>query len=344
MFGLLGYIRAGVFIAAHMEREASQRIVYLVQVSTSMSIVRFLSTHLSDFMSQVDMIMYSILIIQISHIIRVDYTLLRLSRRLSYLLIIEKIRPLVITWHDSNMFLHAQSLMVNAMVIMAVSMVPENIANSSEGSVLVTAVTFMYSDVLNFVLGWRDVRLTVFVVSSVAVCLFDRFTPKSRSLTALSSVGSCISITVMYLTLTDWYRGGDRVEVVNGRIGGGGETRTLLLVFITAMTYECLVFAGVANYTRDYVIFLVASDISSVTRGWVCAVAVLGVLVAFQCVFPGPRAWVTQCVLIVLINITVEMVLSYVEFLAVHDTFVTLKTSALVLQFVIHEMAILLGT
>jgi hypothetical protein len=86
-------------------------------------------------------------------------------------------------------------------------------------------------------------------------------------------------------------------------------------------------------------VFLVASEIASAAHGWTWVVALL---MGTACLrwWPGPRAWITQCMLLVLINVTVESVLTYIEFLAVHDTFITLKTSALVLQFLLHELAI----
>lgn len=309
-----------------------QRVLNLVNVSTSMSIVRFLSTHLNDFMGVNDTILYSILVIQASNLFGKDYTLMRLSRRVSYLLIVEKIRPFATAWSRSNMFLHLQSLLTNALIITATALVPQAWAESSEGAVIITSVQFMYCNALNFVIQWRDIRISIFVLCVVVIHVLERMRFRSHVWSVLSTIGASISVTIVHAIITDWPDSGNR-------FGTGAETRLLYLAVVSTMAYGCAFFLDVAESTRDYLVFLVASEISAAAHGttWIIA---LFMITACLRQWPGSRSWITQCVLIVIVNVIVESVLSYIEFLAVHDTFITLKTSALVLQFLLHEMAL----
>lgn len=317
---------------------APQRVLTLVNVSTSMFIVRFLSTHLEDFMGRLDTVLYSVLVIQASNLFGKDYTLLRLSRRLSYLLIVEKIRPLASSWQGSSVFVHIQSLLTNSLIITATALVPQNVAESSEGAIIITAVQFMYSDALNFVTRWRDIRLATLVVCVVAVHYLGGLKLRSHIGRVLVSIGATIGVTVAHTIITEWHDGADVVGR-DAAFGHGMETRILFLSMVATTAYGCAFFLDVAESTRDYMTFLVASEFAAAAHGWSWIVILL---MGTACMrwWPGPRSWMTQCMLIVLINVIVESVLSYIEFLAIHDTFITLKTSALVLQFLLHEMAL----
>jgi hypothetical protein len=55
----------------------------------------------------------------------------------------------------------------------------------------------------------------------------------------------------------------------------------------------------------------------------------------------GLESWATRVVILVLVNVTVSVAISYIQKLAVYDTVVTLKTSALIIQFVLHEFSVL---
>jgi hypothetical protein len=51
------------------------------------------------------------------------------------------------------------------------------------------------------------------------------------------------------------------------------------------------------------------------------------------------KSWATRVVILVAVNVAVSRMLMYIKTLAAYDTIITLKTSAIVIQFVMHELS-----
>ena len=316
--------------------ETPQRVLSLLEVSTSMFIVRFLSTYIDNFLSRFAAMLYSILIIQLSFLLPHD-TLLILSRRISLLMIVEMVRPMARTWESEGgwveaptaesglRFVRIHSLMVTMLVLCAVALVPARLAKTREGQIVLTAILYMYSDTLDFLALYCDMRLAVLALSFASLMLCESWRPSSRLERVLAESGASISVSVLHSTLLAWH-------------ADAADSRLLFLAMVTTLTYGVAFFLDVAQDTRDFMVFTVASELSAAFGGWMWLV-VFGL--AYSCfrLWPGPHSWVTQCVLMAWVNQIVKAVLGYIRFLAVNDTFVTLKTAAIVLQFLIHELS-----
>jgi hypothetical protein len=122
---------------------------------------------------------------------------------------------------------------------------------------------------------------------------------------------------------------------------GNRDLRLLYLMISITLAHGASCIVSVAESTRDYMVYSVASVISEVMGDnpvlW--AVALVPGIMGLRH-WPGENAWATHCALIVFVNLLVGTALGYIHRLAVYDTFVTLKTAALVLQFGLHELAV----
>ena len=96
---------------------------------------------------------------------------------------------------------------------------------------------------------------------------------------------------------------------------------------------------SVAESTYDFLLYNMASTREPVVRGEVVPAFML---LLFLERFLGWGVWVTRVVLLVFVGLVVDIVLTYIAGLAATDTILTLKVSALVLQFLLHEIGIVL--
>lgn len=314
--------------------DSPARILTLVNVSTTLSIVRFLTHRMQDWCNSFDMCLYSILIIMCSHLYGVDYQLLKLSRRLSYLMLVDRIRPYTRMWKEAQMVLHVQSVLVNVGIIAVLSLVPEPWARSAEGVVIVTAVQYMYSDVFDFLTEWGDAKFSVLIVSGAVMWWLTREQQKKNNSHLCALALEILSSIVVNVVIGTLLRG----------VWGGRDVKLVYLMLSITLAHGVSCFVNVASTTRDYMVYSVASVVSEALGGdpllW--AVALLAAIMGMRH-WPGANTWASHCAMIVFVNLLVTAALEYIHRLAVYDTFVTLKTAALVLQFCLHEVAVLLG-
>jgi hypothetical protein len=330
----------------------SKRILNLVSVSTSMAIVSFLCKHLDSwFVSTLDACLYSILFIVVSELFETDNALLPLSRRLSLLVLVEKIRPFTRV-ASGTAALHIESMMSNALIVVATALVPARIAESEDGAVLLTAVQYMYADSMDFAAEWHDIRLSVLLVAIVALHVFNngmigadgeaaRHYRSSKIWSTLCAIGSMVCISLILKILLGIVRS----------VTFHADAYALHLALIITVVHAAAFFVmDVAGPTSDYMQFNMASEFSnsmiastqqqsSAAMGWwwIHAAAVFIVFGMLRW-WPGPNMWATQCAMLVFVNLVVFAALQYIKRLAVSDAFITLKTSALVLQFVMHQL------
>ena len=333
---------------------SSWRVLQMVEVSTSMCVVRYLSEHLEDWMGPLDTCLYSVVVVACTQVLGMGglawaqpYGLLGLSRRVSLLLLVEKMRPFVQTWATlgdgrwgGDAWAPVESVLGSGLVLTATALVPPELSDTEEGEVILTAVRYMYADVFGFAVRlWPDMRLAVLGVAATGLCWLggggggDK--EESRLWAALRDVGSvaCANLAVSVLACED-----------RGAAGPWAQLMHLLLVM--TMVHSATAFAGVARTAQEYLVYMVSAGIADAVSdglpggGGADALVVGGAAWCLYCVWPGPRAWISQCMLLAFVNVLVASALAYIRRLAAHDTFITLKTSAVVLHFLLHEAVV----
>jgi len=348
-------------MATPLFRDASERILHMVDVAASMSVVRYLLRHMEKGMqlSPLDACLYSVAVIGFTQAMmnRVHFQLAALSRRISFLILVEKVRPFVVAWMrdegrggPASWEATGQAVISNGLILIMTALVPREIASTREGAIILTAIQYMYADVLSCVVRrWPDARMAALALGIEALHWLARQRFRSHLWAVLCDVGSaaCVNLVVGLVV--------DMTAVEDG--GGGGGARLLSLLLVTTMVYSVARFIGVAEAARDYFVFLVASEVpraflaapggsgddNSGEEGWVVLGCLATAATLFRTVWPGPRSWMSDCVLVAGVNVAVERVLGYIQRLAVNDTIITLKTSALVLQFMLHEFGVVLA-
>jgi hypothetical protein len=308
---------------------------------------------MDDWMGPLDTCLYSVVVIACTQVLGMGglawtqpYGLLGLSRRISFLLLVEKMRPFVRMWLDDaglsangwDAWVLVQSVLSNGLILMATALVPPELADSEEGGVILTAVQYMYADVLRCGLVlWPDMRLALLALASAGLFVLGSGDDKgSRVWGTLRDVGSvaCANLVVGIVARDE----------ENGDALAGPWPRLMYLLLVTTMVHSAAAFTGVARTAQEYLVFLVAMGIATACADGLpkgADVAVVGFAAwLLYCVWPGRNAWISQCALVAFVNVLVSSALGYIRRLAAHDTFVTLKTSALVLQFLVHEVGV----
>ncbi len=343
-------------MATPLFRDASGRILHMVDVAASMSVVRYLLRHMEKGMqlSPLDACLYSVAVIGFTQAMmnRVHFQLAALSRRISFLILVEKVRPFVVAWMrdegrggPASWEATGQAVISNGLILIMTALVPREIASTREGAIILTAIQYMYADVLSCVVRrWPDARMAALALGTAALHWLARQRFRSHLWVVLCDVGSaaCVNLVVGLVV--------DMTEVQDEGVNGGW-ARLLSLLLVTTMVYSVARFIGIAVAARDYFVFLVASEVPRAfmvtggesDSGWVELACLAAAATLFRTVWPGPRSWMSDCVLVAGVNVAVERVLGYIQRLAVNDTIITLKTSALVLQFMLHEFGVVLA-
>ena len=301
--------------------DTAQRVLTLVNVSTTLTIVRFLTMSLNDWISPLETCLYSLLVIMCSELWGPQYQILKLSKRIGLLILVERIRPFATMWQGIDVFLKVQSVVVNVMVLVITSLIPM----TEEGSIIVTSVIYMYSSMFDF-LSDDYSPIVLLPICGVIVGGLKSNHSMSRLVALLVEVvaSSAISLVITILALPRH---------------SFHDMRFLFMALVTTMAFGVSQFLEASESAKDFLIYLIASEAASGLVGWTWA-GFMAMAVAILRVWPGPRFWITDCVLVVLVNILVAEALRYIRLLAVNDTFITLKTSALVIQFLIHEITL----
>ena len=302
------------------------RILNKVQVSTSITIARFLSVSLQETMSPLQICMLSALVLMVTYIVKHEYILSPLSRRLAVLLVLEKVRPLLGQHIDEGMIFHVHGLMVNAGFLSMLSVVPTSIQQTEEGSLLIQSIIYLYSDIFGFLAQHKNMHLTYLAAGLFGIAYLSTL-PSNMSHMFKTSV-DIVSISLTYLVLAILQTFPDALS------------ETALLQ--TLLMFTLLHFAHLPGMesVEDYLVYSVALSLQALVKSdawyWV---GILFLLMQAVSAWLSIKSMAAQVLLLVVVNLAVAQSLVYIRQLAIYDTVITLKTSALVLQFVVHELS-----
>jgi hypothetical protein len=307
--------------------EMSMRVMNQVEVSTTLTLVRFLSSNLGQFLNALDTCILSVVILLVTFVVGREYLLGALSRRLAVLLILEKLRPLIAVHIANGELFKVHGLFVNAGFLSIVALIPPSIKTSKEVSILMQAFLYLYSNVFDFLSRENGLQLTIFgfgLLSKVwlAQCQAERNTV-FRTLIEIAGIAStylCFSIIQQTL----------EVDPVS-------QVFHLLLYFILFQYLHNPELDTIQDFLVYNFAIILIGFITSDEWYWAGILFVLYQLMSFWLTI---RNGFVQILLIMLSNLVVGTILQYIRQLAVHDTVITLKTSALIVQFLIHEFTI----
>lgn len=307
--------------------DVSLRVMNQVEVSTTLTLVKFLSSNLGEFLNALDTCILSTVVLLITYVIGREYLLGALSRRLAVLMILEKLRPLIAVHIANGELFKVHGLFINAGFLSIIALIPPSVKTSKEISILIQAFLYLYSNVFDFLSREGSLQLTVLgfgLLSKVwlAQCKVERNTV-FRTLVEIAGIASTyLCFTILQQTL--------EVDPV-------AQVLHLLLYF--------LLFQYLHNPELDAIQDFLIYNFAMILIGFITSDAWYWAGILFV-LYQVTSYWLTikngfvQVVLIMLSNLVVGSVLQYIRQLAVHDTVVTLKTSALIVQFLIHEFTL----
>ena len=294
------------------------RIINQISVSTSLTIVRFLAKNLHSVISPLDMCILSFIIICVSYICGRNHHMSIMSRRLAVLLLVQTIQPLFTRIVGTD--IHVQSVMVNAGVISFVSILPSDLPEELES--IVASIIYLYSNTLNFFVHWRRERL------SIIVTLVALFRLNNHYLASHGRLQQIFAISLI-TTISDLVQDTDDT-LVDARIF----RFSLFLIVLHVVA------SNTAHQVEDSILYSYVSFVQNVLPSEPLSTTILAFLVSLACKrLIGIEAWPTRACILIGTNILVSSVLDYMQHLAVYDTIVTLKTTALVLQFAMQILA-----
>lgn len=307
--------------------DTTERIMHQINVATTAAVVRFLSTSLRTVLPVIDTSLLSLLLVIGSYLYGQENTLIQLSRRISMLLLVDKLRPLLEP--NSDFFAHVHGLMVNVGIVCLVALVPEWWRNTDEGRVVTTTIIYLYADMFDFVVA--SVRLSVLTVAAALLWVVsaEQKRPGHSHLWDLALQILAIILTNVALTALD----GSAQFVAP-------DARVLQLALQITLIYAASFVFEVAATTEDFLVYSVASTFQQFMVGdwWLWGVFLAGVVGLMRSWF-GANVWITQCAVLVLCRVVVSATLRYIQQLAMHDTVITLKAAAIVVQMILHGVA-----
>lgn len=308
--------------------DTTERIMHQINVATTAAVVRFLSSSLRTVLPVIDTSLLSLLLVLGSYLYGQENTLIQLSRRISLLLLVEKLRPLLEPSVD--FITHVQGLMVNVGIVCLVALVPEWWRRTDEGRVVSTTVIYLYANMLDFLGEIKETRLAVLTLSSALLWAVSWEQKKSNH-SHLYDLALQIAAIVLTNLATQTLRDNSFSSV---------DASVFALVLQITLIYAASFVFEVAASTQDYLVYSVASAAQGFIVGdwWLWVVFLAGVGCAMRSWF-GANVWITQCAVLVMCNVVVSATLRYIQNLAIHDTIITLKASAIVVQMVLHGVA-----
>jgi len=296
-----------------------------VEVSTTLTLVRFLSVNLSEHLNPLDTCIVAIMILLVSFVLRHEYILSALSRRLAVLLILEKIRPLLTSHIDNGEIFKVHGLFINAGFLSMVALIPPTLQSNPEVALLMQSFLYLYSNIFDFFSREQSMRITVLALSLLVKVYLSRYHAEKNSIA--KTVINITDIAATYLCLAILQKS-LHVDV----------TTQILQMLLYFLMFQFLHNPNL-NDVQDFLVYNFASILLSTitTDKWYWA-AILLCMYQVTCAWLTVRSPFVQVLLIMMTNLVVGNVLTYIKNLAVYDTIITLKTSAIVLQFVVHEI------
>lgn len=294
-----------------------ERIISQISISTSLIIAKFLSKNIHSILSPLDTCLLSSIIICLTYVFGQKHQMAILSRKLAVLLMVQTIQPLLTRVIGSDV--HIQSIIINFGIISIISVIPCN--RSEEIESLVTSIVYLYGNTLNFLVLWRREHLSVIVTLFMLFRLNNHYMPYPR-------LQQIIAISIMS-TATDIIQDTDDM-LVDARI----------LRFSLFLIVLHVVASDTAHQIEDTILYSYVGFVQEILPRQPFTTTVVAFLLSLICKhFIGVTAWPTRACILICTNVFVQSVLQYVQQLAVFDTIVTLKTCALVLQFVMQIAA-----
>jgi hypothetical protein len=304
--------------------DVSLRIMNQIEVSTTLTLVRFLSKHLQSILNPLDTIILAVVIFLVTLIVAKDYILGDLSRRLSVLLILEKIRPLLLSHIDNGEIIKVHGLFINAGFLSLVSLIPSSLKQKKEVSILLQAFIYMYSNVLWYLTLDKSLQVTILALSLFAKFVFGSIHEQhNKTFKTLLEIGGIVSTYLSFSIIQNTLHNDSHTQILQ-----------LLLIFLLfQFTHNSNL-----NEIQDFLIYtfamLLISFITSDQWYWTGVLFLIYYLLSW--ILTVENSFV-QILLIMISNLVVTNILNYIKFLATHDSIITLKTSAIVIQFIVHE-------
>jgi hypothetical protein len=299
--------------------DTTKSIIRQVDVTIGIRIARFLAVHLQDLLGQWDVCVMSVLLILISHLVTEENQVVLLGRRLSCLLLLEKITPVlraVVGYHVG-----VQTAMLDVGLLVLLSAVPKSFQEGSEGAIIYTSVVYVFVGMVG-----DSPPVWMAPLSLAAIVWASRQEPGSHLW------GQFLMIVGIVCT-------SNLTTIIANDTQGLQPDAMLLKMCVELVMLGGALQMSVAESTYDFLLYNMASTIEPVVRGEVVPAFML---LLFLERFLGWGVWVTRVVLLVFVGLVVDIVLTYIAGLAATDTILTLKVSALVLQFLLHEIGIVL--
>lgn len=290
------------------------RIINQISTSTSLIIVRFMFQHMKPLLSPLDTIILCTVIICFTYIWGQLHEMVVLSRRLSVLLIVQTLQPMLSNVIESD--IKIQSIILNCGIISIMCVIPENQSNEIES--LITSIMYLYSNVLDFLVAWHKEKLSVLVMLAMGFWLNNKYTWYNR-------LQQIISISIM--------------TTVSSIVTNTDESHIDAQLFQFSMFLVILhvVSMDMAHQVEDVIIYSYVEFVQTTLPNEPLITSIMAFFLSLACkVFLGVHTWQTRASILIFTNIIVQSFLNYIQRLAVYDSIVTLKTSALVLQFFIH--------
>ena len=307
--------------------DVSMRVMQQINVSTSLSLVRFLGASLDSVLSSLDMCVASVLVLFLSYLMGNHHTLSTLSRRLAILLILEKLKPLIVTAAEGDKIVHIRGLMLNTGVISLLAVVPPEWKKSQEAQTLVNSITYMYSDIFVFLAAWGDMHVAIFIACSAVSYFIQGIETESSIFTTTLDIISTALTSLVF-------------EIIMRHIEYQYDAAILQWMLLFTLAH-CIAIPAVHS-TEDYMLYRMAGVFQGMIKSdhWLWC----GFLFLFSRLLTswiGLKSWATRVAILVTVNVAVSRMLLYIKTLAAFDTIITLKTSAIVIQFLMHELSAL---
>lgn len=293
-----------------------ESVIHQVDVSVGITIAHMLSASYGDMIDPLDVCLMSVVTILVSHVVPSNDRILQLGRRLSCLLLLDKLTPVVRSVVSHRMGVQAAILDVGLLALLAI--VP--LQSTYEGKLIYTSVVYVFVSIVR-----EDPPLWVAPLCVLAIVW------------ASSQQGSKSHLWEQFLMIVSIVATSTLTNLVVANNDGLQDEAKLLKMCLELVLLGAALQSCVAQSAHDFLIYSVASTLQTMVQGQLAAVFLL---LIFLERFLGVGQWITQVVLLVFTGLVVEAALGYIVSLAAVDTIVTLKVSALVLQFLIYESSV----
>lgn len=306
--------------------DLSFRIMKQIEISTSLTLVSFLSKTLQDFMTLLDMTIISVMIFIITYVIGTEYVLSPLSRKLALLLIMDRLRPIFNEMISSKNILEIQGIIIAVGVICIMAVLPKKLRENPEIDSFLQSLIYLYSDILSFLSKQKNNHICLFCIGITVMAIKINYEKQSSKIFKLFLNIMSIAFTSLIIQITQMY-------VVN-------EIQTAIIQNLLLFTIFHFVHLTGLESVEDYIVFNISMYIQSyITSDQWFWIAVLFIILQILLMWLETKSAFIQVLILTIVSCTVKTILQYIKNLAVHDTIITLKTSAIVLQFVIHELS-----